>query len=432
MNDGGVHDVLRHRDGDGAPSGAVKGRPPGSPAKRRRSSTAHLPKSLRRTKSYDSAEGNPDQRDIAFAIGSAFVPEWFNILATISLIFGGCCSNVFALEAIVKQAPGSGTLITCFQVLLTAALTLPKHLDWSRGISHLYLKPRAIPLHKWAMFAVLFITINVLNNKAFGYKISVPLHIILRSAGPVATMAVGYAAGKRYRTIQVVAVVMLFLGVVQAAISDARAKGAQVQLLSATSSRSKSEFWTGFSILFLALMLSAFMGLFTDRLYAKHGREHTEEHLFYSHLLSLPFFLFRLSRLQGQLMALARSPSSITLMSHAAHKYTPGALHQVLELVPVQLLFLLINGLTQYVCIRGVNQLSAKSSSLTVGIVLNIRKLVSLLLSIWLFGNKLDTGVLMGAAVVFIGGALYAWPAPKGKKKKKKMEGAADEGKKEL
>ena len=394
-----------------------------------RSSNSHISEPLRQGKSEDTAEGNLGQRDLALALTSTIIPEWLNIVGVISLIFGGCCSNVFALEAIVKEAPGSGTLITFFQVLLTALFTLPKHVNISRGLNHLYLRPRSIPLHKWALFAALFITINILNNKAFGYHISVPLHIILRSAGPVATMAVGFAAGKRYHTLQVIAVLMLFLGVVQAAISDARAKGANIQLVSIGGGESSSsiEFWTGFSILFLALMLSAFLGLFTDRLYAKHGRGNSEENLFYSHLLSLPVFLFRLPRLQGQLLALAQSPSSAILMSRGAQEGAPGLVHQLLQLVPVQILFLLMNGLTQYVCIRGVNQLSAKTSSLTVGIVLNIRKLVSLLLSIWLFGNKLDPGVLVGAAIVFVGGALYAWPVGR-----KSIPTVKDEGKKEL
>ena len=51
--------------------------------------------------------------------------------------------------------------------------------------------------------------------------------------------------------------------------------------------------------------------------------------------------------------------------------------------VPSQLVFLVTNVLTQYACIRGVNLLAAVSTALTVTIVLNIRKLVSLLLSIW-------------------------------------------------
>lgn len=66
-----------------------------------------------------------------------------------------------------------------------------------------------------------------------------------------------------------------------------------------------------------------------------------------------------------------------------------------------------MNALTQYLCIRGVHYLSAKSSSLTVTIVLNIRKLLSLVLSIYLFGNDLALGVLVGGFLVFSGGALY-------------------------
>ncbi len=73
------------------------------------------------------------------------------------------------------------------------------------------------------------------------------------------------------------------------------------------------------------------------------------------------------------------------------------------------MLALVVNALTQYACIRGVNKLAARTSALTVTIVLNIRKLVSLLLSIWLFGNRLPAGVLLGAAVVFASGALYGW-----------------------
>lgn len=76
--------------------------------------------------------------------------------------------------------------------------------------------------------------------------------------------------------------------------------------------------------------------------------------------------------------------------------------------VPSQLVFVAANILTQYACIRGVNLLAAVSSALTVTIVLNIRKLVSLLLSIWLFGNVLAGGTIVGALLVFGGGALYA------------------------
>ena len=364
----------------------------------------------------DSLQQRDHSRDSAVAIAYTFLPTWLSTLSILLLIFGGCCANVFALEAVIQAAPDSGTLITATQFLLTSLFTISSHLDFSRGLRHLYLRPRAIPIRRWLVYTAFFVTINTLNNAAFGYKISVPLHIILRSAGPVATMVVGYFTGKHYTKLQVVAVLLLFLGVVQAAIADAQAKGAQVQLLAKPGpGRSSSEFWTGFSILFLALVLSATMGVFNDSTHAKYGRGHVQETLFYSHTLSLPFFLMRLPELRSQSQALFLEPSPLSAYI-AAEQLRYGRVHWFYVLmakVPAQLVWLLLNAFTQYFCIKGVNQLSAQSSSLTVGIVLNIRKLVSLLLSIWIFGNRLAPGVLVGAAIVFIGGGLYALPASK-------------------
>lgn len=76
--------------------------------------------------------------------------------------------------------------------------------------------------------------------------------------------------------------------------------------------------------------------------------------------------------------------------------------------MPSQLLNLAANALTQYICIRGVNLLSARTSALGVTIALNVRKLLSLFLSIWLFGNELPPGVLVGAAIVFASAGVWA------------------------
>lgn len=348
----------------------------------------------------------------AYAVAHATMPDWINVIAMISLIFGGCCANVFALEGIIKEAPGSGTLITCTQFSLTSLFTLKPHLDFSRGVKHLYLKPRAVPVQRWLFYTVMFLTINMLNNKAFNYKISIPVHIILRSAGPVATMVVGYFAGRRYAKVQIVAVALLFLGVVQAAVADARSKGAQISFAQSETA-SRLDFLTGFCILNLAMLLSAFMGVYTDRTYAKYGRNHWNENLFYSHTLSLPFFMLYWPDLMTQSQALLTSPPLTTFMTSAHQSAMPDLFHQLMARTPIQLILLLMNGMTQYLCIRGVNLLSAQSSSLTVTIVLNVRKLVSLMLSIWLFGNRLTAGVIFGALLVFLGGGLYALPARK-------------------
>lgn len=87
-----------------------------------------------------------------------------------------------------------------------------------------YLTPNKVPIRRWMVNIVLFFSINVLNNHAFSYDISVPVHIIIRSGGSITTMAAGYLYGKRYSRIQVLAVVLLTIGVILAAWSDAQTK----------------------------------------------------------------------------------------------------------------------------------------------------------------------------------------------------------------
>jgi len=77
--------------------------------------------------------------------------------------------------------------------------------------------------------------------------------------------------------------------------------------------------------------------------------------------------------------------------------------------IPRHVFFLIINVITQYLCVRGVNRLTAISTALSIAIILNIRKFVSLALSVAVFGNKLATGVKIGAVLVGLGAAWYAW-----------------------
>lgn len=303
-------------------------------------------------------------------------------------------------------------------------------------------------------------SVNLLNNAVFAFKVSVPLHIIIRSGGPVASMIIGYLYNsKRYTRTQVFAVFLLSIGVVTAALADASSKGKSLDI----SLHSADEFSTsmiGFAILGLAMILAAFQGVYADRLYEKHGRNHWREALFYSHALSLPFLIPSYPKLLPQLSELISSPSVLaslptasiahtsllsttapttatileslspttisvsnhSSLTHAAatllHTTLPSypLLKSLLSNTPIKIVYLTLNALTQYLCIRGVHLLSAKSSSLTVTVVLNIRKLVSLMLSVYLFGNVLSGGVLAGAVGVFLGGGIYAYEGARLKK----------------
>jgi solute carrier family 35 (UDP-xylose/UDP-N-acetylglucosamine transporter), member B4 len=152
------------------------------------------------------------------------------------------------------------------------------------------------------------------------------------------------------------------------------------------------------------------MGLYTEDTYRKYGPQ-WKENLFYSHLLSLPLFIPFMPSMWRQYNRLASSPPlPLPIGDIFGIQKLPDNVQGIIDriYIPSQVFYLAMNVLTQYACIRGVNLLAAASTALTVTIVLNIRKLVSLLLSIWLFGNQLATGTLLGACIVFFAGGLYS------------------------
>jgi UDP-xylose/UDP-N-acetylglucosamine transporter B4 len=191
---------------------------------------------------------------------------------------------------------------------------------------------------------------------------------------------------------QVLSVVILTVGVIVAAMGDSPSK---------STSTSFPVFLQGLALLFIAQVLSAIMGIYVQNTYETYG-SHWRENLFYSHAISLLFFAPFYPQMKRQFESLKHSEPL-----YIPQGLLPRAIGQKLQ-IPRQLGNLAINTLTQYACIRGVNLLGARASALTVTIVLNIRKLVSLLISVWLFGNKLSPGVLLGASLVFGAGAAYA------------------------
>ncbi|KAF2099875.1 UAA transporter [Rhizodiscina lignyota] len=346
-------------------------------------------------------------------------------LGIVSLIFGGCCSNVYALEAILKREPDSGLLITLMQFIFSALSAYPSQFDASRPM---FIKKPSVPMHRWVMGAAMFFAVNMLNNWAFAFNISVPVHIILRSFGSVTTMGAGWLVGKKYSQLQIVSVVILTLGVIVSAWADALSKGKSMDA-SEIDIHDKS-FEMGLVVLLIAQLLSSYMGIYVQDTYAMYGK-HWAENLFYEHLLSLPLFIPLVPTLRAQFDRLAQSPP--LLVPSAISSALPPSLTRMLKSMPQSVFYLFMNSFTQLICISGVNLLGAKSSAVTVTVVLNIRKLVSFAFSIWLFGNHLTGLMVVGATLVFGAGALYGWETSVGLKRRARkgnQNGAAKEAKK--
>jgi drug/metabolite transporter (DMT)-like permease len=114
-----------------------------------------------------------------------------------------------------------GLLITLMQFIIVALSAYP-----SQSSPHppFFLKRTKIPLSVLFNSAAMFYTVNMLNNWAFAFNISVPVHIILRSFGSVTTMGAGYLKGKRYSPLEVLSVFILTIGVIVSAWADALSK----------------------------------------------------------------------------------------------------------------------------------------------------------------------------------------------------------------
>lgn len=336
----------------------------------------HRKAKQQKIKSSSKKEDSIEHRDTAENNKKAIISLTLSqTVQVLTLIFGGCCSNVLTLEKIVKEYPDSGHLVTFVQFLLVSFEGLFYFYD---PTSLYLLKKPKIPLSRWILPVFLYFTISILNNAVWAFNVSIPIHIIFRSAGTVTTMLTGWLfMNKKYTKKQISAVLVLTAGCIMATSSASNTDG--------NNNNNKQtvdwKFVQGIGILTLAAAMSSFQGLVGEQTYAKYGR-HWRENLFYTHFFSLILFIPILPQMKSEFIQMQSTGTQFMLA---------------------------LNALTQYVCVRGVNKLAGHSSALTVVIILNIRKFVSLVLSSVLFGNTLDFQGMIGAAFVFIGALLYSY-----------------------
>ncbi|KAJ2371058.1 golgi uridine diphosphate-N- acetylglucosamine transporter, partial [Coemansia sp. RSA 2611] len=216
-------------------------------------------------------------------------------------------------------------------------------------------------------------------------------------------MACGYfVAAKRYPAQQVVSVLMVSAGVVIATLAS----------ISGDVPTHESALWygvhesvIGIALLTLGVVLAAMLGLYQEATYRTYGK-HWKEGLFYNHALALPMFLL----FRGDIASQARALSMSRPVALDALPLVGACLGSCVRLAAVPALWLSLAGnvLSQLVCVSGVHRMTAMSTSLSLNVVLNLRKLVSLILSVLLFKNSVTPGMLFGCALVFLGTFAYS------------------------
>lgn len=166
------------------------------------------------------------------------------------------------------------------------------------------------------------------------------------------------------------------------------------------------------------------MGIAQDATYEQYGRGHWEEGMFYLHFLALPMFVPLASDLREQIRVVNSSPvvslaSGLEPLGLVPSKSPIGFVIDTIA-IPSYWIPLLLNIATQLVCVSGVHRLTAKVSSLTVTLVLAVRKAVSLVISVLVIGGgKGDEWLWIGGFLVLAGTVLYGWDGGKQNKGRK-------------
>jgi len=316
----------------------------------------------------------------------------FKAQFAILLVLLGCCTNVIFLELIVQQDPGAGNLVTFSQFLLIAIEGLVFTTKFFT------VKPK-VPFSSWILLVIMYFLVSVSNNYALNFNIPMPLHMIFRAGSLMANMLMGIALlGKRYSLTKYLSVMMITIGIAVCTIMSAKSSPKVDTGKSATDNATQLEedkFWlmVGITLLTFALFMSARMGIYQEVIYGKFGK-HPKEALFYTHALPLPGFLLLAPDIIAHWnITMASSPLVIPFLNYS---------------IPSMLLYLIGNIITQYVCISAVFVLTTECASLTVTLVVTLRKFLSLLFSILYFNNPFTVYHWLGTALVFGGTLLFS------------------------
>lgn len=375
---------------------APKARHPANPNSRPSSSPGNGAATLTSENIAAKGKGKAAAGDVSKAVALSVV----DYTLVLSLVFGGCCSNVWSYEQLLKMDAHVGTTLTFAQMLFITMQSLPSFLTFPKDTWIPRLKPRRVPLRSWALQVLVLTSGSLMNNWVFAFSVPLTIQIVFRSAGLAVSMAFGFLAmNKRYSLAQMAAVAVVSTGVILATLSRPSSPK------TADTSIDIGRYTVGVGMLTFSLFLTATLGVLQERTYTKYG-PHWKEGVFYTHFLSLPIFLFFVSDLKRGLRGLAKPASLAPFTEDSLGSFAPYVPYAVLA----------ANMVTQLACVSGVNQLSSRVSSVSTNLVLTARKAISLCFSVWWFGNGWNAQLGVGAGMVFLGSLLYTAATSRGSK----------------
>ncbi|XP_043287558.1 UDP-xylose and UDP-N-acetylglucosamine transporter-like isoform X2 [Venturia canescens] len=292
------------------------------------------------------------------------------------------------LELLIKEDPGVGNLITFSQFL---AISLEGFIFTSKFGK----VERVIPLKQYMILVSMFFVTNVCNNYAFNFNVPIPLQLVFSSSTLTANMIAGIIImKKKYESSKYVSVALITVGILLCTfVSGKNVEHLQsiTKPLELTTPLEDFYRWMiGISLLTLGLFTLAGTGLYQETLTANYGK-HPKESLFYVHVLALPFFISLLPNIYKHFIIIVQS-RPIEIIGF---------------MIPRSILHLIGNLLTQYMCVCSIFKLITEYSSLTVTLVLTLRKFCSLLISVMYFNDAFTIYHWIGTIFVFSGTFMY-------------------------
>lgn len=343
-------------------------------------------------------------------------------LVAVLMVFGGCMGAIVAMEVVLKADPKSGNLLTLTAVLMVLLQSLPGRIQ-ARG-----LKPLAAPVASHAKFSALWVSMSVLANYAFAYKISVAIFTLIRSCNIIATVLLGYTVfGERFSAEQLLCVLAVTVGIFLASLGEMKtlntsgptpagcsALGTCAEITTpAPDGDVELATWAiGIAMLAFVQLLQGFLGHVQSSYYKTYKdlapkNELCDEFLFTSHVAAL----LPLLCLKDDIMTAARAAIASEPVPHLPFH------------LPCQILWLLVNNVSQTICLKGVFRTSATVTPLALTIILSVRKFLSVVVSIVLFSNPWTVQHSVATVLIFGGAFSYsqvreARPATNGENKK--------------
>ncbi|VDK84319.1 unnamed protein product [Litomosoides sigmodontis] len=259
--------------------------------------------------------------------------------------------------------------------------------------SKFFAVPNKIPIRfcGYLPTVIIFFYVNIINNQALNFHVPVPLHIIFRSGSlSVSLILTKILQGKQYSLRKYIAVVAITIGIILCTTATAHLEKTEQQK-TVVDEKHYQEWLIGILMLTTALLASAYLGICQEAMYKTYGK-HTREAMFVIHGASLPFFAFMGEDIYKSAVAFSFSYPIDILGFRVPHMWA----------------YLAVTCFLQWICISFVYRLNATCESLTVTMVVTVRKFLSLFISILWFRNPFTLAHWIGAALVFTGTLAFA------------------------